>query len=306
MVSSSPLTRSSHHAGEDFARLKAARAGRESAPLDSMPQFSTKRRVRHSAADMFDLVADVERYPEFVPLCQRPEGAPAHAGRRRASRSIVADMTVAYKLMRETFRSRVTLDRPKLQILVEYLEGPFSHMQNRWTFTPDWRRGLRGRVLHRLRVPQPHARHADGRDVRRGVPPLRRGLRARADRSTGARPPKLFGCALCRPARCSIASASSTERRRTSARPISPKRRSRWIRRPLRAAAAKCTSPTGFSAVPPPGPAMPVIDTARSTGECASAPCAIASAVSRLTAPYCVAASRPARRASAAWPRWSR
>jgi coenzyme Q-binding protein COQ10 len=43
---------------------------------------------------------------------------------------------VSFKLVRESFRSRVTLDRPKLQILVEYLQGPFSHMQNRWTFQP--------------------------------------------------------------------------------------------------------------------------------------------------------------------------
>lgn len=49
---------------------------------------------------------------------------------------LVADMTVAYKLVRETFTSRVTLDRPKLQVLVEYLSGPFSHLQNRWTFRP--------------------------------------------------------------------------------------------------------------------------------------------------------------------------
>ena len=45
-------------------------------------------------------------------------------------------MTVAYKLVRETFTSRVTLDRPKLQILVTYLDGPFSRMENRWTFVP--------------------------------------------------------------------------------------------------------------------------------------------------------------------------
>jgi coenzyme Q-binding protein COQ10 len=45
-------------------------------------------------------------------------------------------MTVSFKLVRETFRSRVTLDRPKLQILVEYLQGPFSHMENRWSFKP--------------------------------------------------------------------------------------------------------------------------------------------------------------------------
>ena len=49
---------------------------------------------------------------------------------------LVADMTVAYKLIRETFRSRVTLDRPNLQILVEYLNGPFSHLENRWEFHP--------------------------------------------------------------------------------------------------------------------------------------------------------------------------
>ena len=100
-----------------------------------MPQFSTRRRVRHSAADMFDLVADVERYPEFVPLCSDlkvRDRKPAGEGRE----TIVADMSVSFKLVRETFRSRVTLDRPKLQILVEYLQGPFSHMQNRWSFRP--------------------------------------------------------------------------------------------------------------------------------------------------------------------------
>jgi coenzyme Q-binding protein COQ10 len=100
-----------------------------------MPQFRTKRRVGHGAANMFDLVADVEKYPEFVPLCQslrvrrRTEGG-------EGTESIVADMTVAYKVMRETFTSRVTLDRPNLQILVEYLDGPFSRMENRWKFDP--------------------------------------------------------------------------------------------------------------------------------------------------------------------------
>src|SRR5204863_6596041 len=100
-----------------------------------MPQFSTTRRVRHSAADMFDLVADVEHYPEFVPLCRslkvrrripEPEGVEI----------LVADMTVAYKFVHETFTSRVTLDRPNLEIMVEYLNGPFSRMENRWDFHP--------------------------------------------------------------------------------------------------------------------------------------------------------------------------
>ena len=100
-----------------------------------MPQFSTKRRVRHAAGEMFDLVADVEHYPEFVPLCSSLtlRSREARAGDAEV---IVADMTVAYKLIREAFRSKVTLERPKLQILVEYLDGPFSHMENRWTFKP--------------------------------------------------------------------------------------------------------------------------------------------------------------------------
>ncbi len=98
-----------------------------------MPQFSSSRRVAHSASDMFDLVADVEQYPQFVPLCERLRV------RQRQEREggimvVIADMTVAYKFVRETFTSRVTLDRNNLQIRVEYLDGPFSKLDNRWTF----------------------------------------------------------------------------------------------------------------------------------------------------------------------------
>jgi coenzyme Q-binding protein COQ10 len=100
-----------------------------------MPQFSTKRHVRHSADDMFDLVADVEHYPEFVPLC-RDLKVRQRTAAGEGVEIVVADMTVSFKLVRETFRSRVTLDKPKFQILVEYLQGPFSRMQNRWDFKP--------------------------------------------------------------------------------------------------------------------------------------------------------------------------
>lgn len=98
-----------------------------------MPQFRTTRQVRHAAADMFALVADVERYPEFVPLCR------ALKVRRRVASGegvevLTANMTVAYKVLQETFMSRVTLDRPHLAIMVEYLDGPFSYLDNRWTF----------------------------------------------------------------------------------------------------------------------------------------------------------------------------
>jgi len=100
-----------------------------------MPQFRTKRRVRHAAADMFDLVADMEHYPEFVPLCQEMRVRKRTVG-GEGIETVVADMTVAYKFVHETFTSRVTLDRPNLEIMVEYLNGPFSRMENRWDFHP--------------------------------------------------------------------------------------------------------------------------------------------------------------------------
>jgi coenzyme Q-binding protein COQ10 len=99
-----------------------------------MPELSTTRRVRHAAADMFDLVADVEHYPEFVPLCQSLR---VRERRKEGDKDvIVADMTVAYKLVQQTFKSRVTLDRAKLEILVQYLEGPFRSLNNTWKFRP--------------------------------------------------------------------------------------------------------------------------------------------------------------------------
>ncbi|MGN6284738.1 MAG: type II toxin-antitoxin system RatA family toxin [Afipia sp.] len=98
-----------------------------------MPQFSNKRRVRHSADKMFDLVADVERYPEFVPLCQSLK-IRQRTSNPDGSEVIIADMTVSFQLVRESFTSRVTLDKPNLRILVEYLKGPFSKLENRWTF----------------------------------------------------------------------------------------------------------------------------------------------------------------------------
>jgi coenzyme Q-binding protein COQ10 len=100
-----------------------------------MPQFQTKRRVPHTAEQMFDLVADIEQYPRFVPLCS------AMRVRRRTEGEggkeiVVADMTVAYKMIRETFTSQVTLDPQNFAIDVRYLSGPFSRMENSWTFVP--------------------------------------------------------------------------------------------------------------------------------------------------------------------------
>ena len=100
-----------------------------------MPRFTTTRRVRHSASDMFDLVADIEHYPEFVPLCRS-----IRLSQRRTVgegvETLRSEMTVAYKMISETFVTRVTLDKPRLQIHVQYLEGPFRMLENRWSFRP--------------------------------------------------------------------------------------------------------------------------------------------------------------------------
>ena len=98
-----------------------------------MPAFETTRRVAFTPLQMMELVADVERYPEFVPLCE---------GLRVLSReaagnpeTVVAAMDVGYKGIRETFTSRVTVDRAGLKVAADLIEGPFHHLTNRWTFT---------------------------------------------------------------------------------------------------------------------------------------------------------------------------
>ena len=105
-----------------------------------MPSFRSERRVRHSAKKMFDLVADVERYPEFVPLCQA-----LRVLRRTTDEAglevLVADMEVGYRAIREKFTSRVTLDPAKPKILVEYIDGPFSRLENIWNFRDDGQSG---------------------------------------------------------------------------------------------------------------------------------------------------------------------
>lgn len=97
-----------------------------------MPSFETTHFVAFTPAQMFDLVADVERYPEFVPLC---EGLRVLGRERQGDvEVVVAAMDVGYKAIRETFTSRVTMDRPALKVSADLVEGPFSRLANRWSF----------------------------------------------------------------------------------------------------------------------------------------------------------------------------
>ncbi len=99
-----------------------------------MPTFDTVRQVRHKPEDMFALVADVEKYPQFLPLCE------ALAVRSRKEREgqtvLVADMTVGYKAIRETFTSQVHLKPAQNRVEVKYIDGPFKYLSNVWWFEP--------------------------------------------------------------------------------------------------------------------------------------------------------------------------
>ena len=97
-----------------------------------MPKFENARLVRHTPDQMFALVADVESYPEFLPLCQ---GLTVRSRREGNEKTLlIADMTVAYKLVRETFTSQVLLKPQERQIDVKYVDGPFRYLENRWRF----------------------------------------------------------------------------------------------------------------------------------------------------------------------------
>ena len=99
-----------------------------------MPSFETRRPVPHSAEQMFDLVADVDRYPEFLPLC---EALGVRSRKERDGKELlIADMTVGYKAIRETFTTQVLLNRVELAIDVKYVDGPFRYLDNRWRFEP--------------------------------------------------------------------------------------------------------------------------------------------------------------------------
>jgi len=95
-----------------------------------MITHAEERLLGYSPEQMFDLVADIERYPEFLPWCI---GARI---RERNDTLVVADLIIGFKMIRERFTSRVSLDRDRLTIEVTYADGPFKQMTNRWRFEP--------------------------------------------------------------------------------------------------------------------------------------------------------------------------
>lgn len=94
-----------------------------------MPTHAEQRVVPYTPEQMFDLVAGIERYPEFLPWCL------AARVRSREGKTVIADLVIGFKMIRERYTSRVTLDRPR-RIDVEYLEGPLKRLTNHWVFEP--------------------------------------------------------------------------------------------------------------------------------------------------------------------------
>ena len=95
-----------------------------------MPQHSETRHLPYTAEQMFDLVADVKRYPEFLPWVS------ALRVRKDGETDTLADMIVGFKGLRETFTTRIEKRRPE-RIHVDYIEGPLKHLRNEWVFRPE-------------------------------------------------------------------------------------------------------------------------------------------------------------------------
>lgn len=99
-----------------------------------MPRRASSKQVPYAAAQMFDLVADIERYPEFLPWCRALRVI--SRDERNGAEIVVADLVVGYRMFSEVFRSRVNLNRELLRIDTDYVRGPMRNMKNRWAFEP--------------------------------------------------------------------------------------------------------------------------------------------------------------------------
>ncbi|MBI1272790.1 MAG: type II toxin-antitoxin system RatA family toxin [Alphaproteobacteria bacterium] len=94
-----------------------------------MPKRSEERVLPYTPQQLYDLVADIERYPEFLPWCRT-----AHVLERKGN-NVTADLVIGYKAFSENFRSHVTL-KPGKRIEVDYGGGPLTHLANKWEFAP--------------------------------------------------------------------------------------------------------------------------------------------------------------------------
>ena len=99
-----------------------------------MIKHSEQRLLPYSREQMFELVADIESYPAFIPWCAKVKVTSEKNDEFKKCNVVEADMRVSFKVISETFSSRVFLDRNSREIIVTYLTGPFKYLNNKWTF----------------------------------------------------------------------------------------------------------------------------------------------------------------------------
>ena len=131
LVAASPLTRSSYHAGDDFKKMQdgARRRSWRAGATGLMPRHSETKHLPYTPEQLFDLVADVGSYDEFLPWVV------AVRIRSSSETETVADLVVGFNAFKERFTSRVTKERPS-HICVDYIEGPLKYLKNEWRFEP--------------------------------------------------------------------------------------------------------------------------------------------------------------------------
>ena len=139
LVAASPLTRSSYHAGDDFKKMQAARAEQLAQPRRQCRGIARPGYLPYTPEQLFDLVADVEHYDEFLPWVV------AVRVRSSSEKETIADLVVGFNAFKERFTSRVVKERPT-RICVDYVEGPLKYLHNEWTVRPGRRRRDRSRI----------------------------------------------------------------------------------------------------------------------------------------------------------------
>ena len=268
LVAASPLTRSSYHAGDDFRAMQQAR---RSAQLERgqrlMPRHSETKHLPYTPEQLFDLVADVARYDEFLPWVV------AVRVRSSSEAETIADLVVGFNAFKERFTSRVTKHRPS-DICVDYIEGPLKYLQERMAASsprPDGGTDVHFSVDFAFKIAD--FRSACGSDVRpraaahdRRVRTARRGALRHQQLERAERRLKPHARAVLVLEQLLVGDDLAPDRRRA-----------RRVRRP--------PSRPASTADPPPGPAIPVMATATSASDASKAPRAIAQAVATLTAP---------------------
>ena len=223
---------------------------------------------------------DVEDYPKFLPLCE------ALNVKRREQRDgkevLVATMTVGYGMIHESFTTRCISTAPPAPSWSNISTGRSPSSKIAGTFSPTGASATaRSRSISPM-LPLAAVRAAGGRALRQGGANYTRAFEARADAVYGRQTAASRLTAMSRSSCKRALDAAPPDLGRARDRRTAPFR-ARSARRA--APAAKCTRPTGFSGVPPSGPAMPVTATARLACEWVSAPPAMARATSSLTAP---------------------